>query len=82
MEPYIQSQNQKIKSFKGILKDTLIFIAFFPAMKCLVSLFDIVTSQHFPENGNIFDYSIQIMGLFYFIYYVSKNMKKNKKDKT
>lgn len=63
-------------NIKEILKFSFFILAFFPAVKCLVTIMELthIWGAKFG-NTSMLDYAIQIIGLTYFIYYLS--LKKN-----
>jgi hypothetical protein len=74
MLSYTNISTTEDKSFKGIIQDALFIFAFFPAMKCLVTIMEITHIGGLKlGRTSMLDYAIQFIGLAYLLYYMSSN---------
>lgn len=78
MSSYTNVSTAEDKSLKGIVQDVLFIFAFFPTMKCLVTIMEF-TNVFGLKLGrtSMLDYAIQFISLGFIIYYIScKKIKK------
>lgn len=71
MSSYTHTSKEDDKSFAAIIRDALFIFAFFPAMKCFVTIMEF-TNVFGLKLGRttMLDYAIQLISLTYIFYYV------------